>query len=53
MAAVQVRYIVNDVQAAIDFYTRQLGFQLVMHPAPAFARWWQADHRRRSVWQPD
>ena len=37
MATVQVRYIVNDVQAAIDFYTTQLGFQLVMHPAPAFA----------------
>ncbi|HEY5392907.1 MAG TPA: VOC family protein [Hanamia sp.] len=34
---VQVRYIVNDVDAAIAFYTGHLGFKLVMHPAPAFA----------------
>lgn len=31
------RYIVNDVGAAIDFYTRHFGFKLEMHPAPAFA----------------
>lgn len=37
MAAVSVRYIVNDVDAALDFYARLLGFELVMHPAPAFA----------------
>lgn len=37
MAAVQVRYIVHDVDAAIAFYCGQLGFQEVMHPAPAFA----------------
>jgi catechol 2,3-dioxygenase-like lactoylglutathione lyase family enzyme len=37
MANVQVRYIVRDVDAAIDFYTRRLGFKLEMHPAPAFA----------------
>ena len=37
MASVQVRYIVRDVDAAIDFYVKQLGFQLQMHPAPAFA----------------
>jgi catechol 2,3-dioxygenase-like lactoylglutathione lyase family enzyme len=37
MATVQVRYIVHDVDAAIAFYTRQLGFTLEMHPAPAFA----------------
>jgi catechol 2,3-dioxygenase-like lactoylglutathione lyase family enzyme len=37
MAAVQVRYIVDDVDTAIEFYTRRLGFQLVMHPAPPFA----------------
>jgi catechol 2,3-dioxygenase-like lactoylglutathione lyase family enzyme len=37
MASVQVRYIVRDVDAAIDFYTRRLGFKLEMHPAPAFA----------------
>lgn len=37
MATVQVRYIVDDVDAAIDFYTKQLGFRLEMHPAPPFA----------------
>jgi catechol 2,3-dioxygenase-like lactoylglutathione lyase family enzyme len=37
MAAVQVRYIVHDVDAAIAFYTTQLGFHLDMHPAPPFA----------------
>ncbi len=31
------RYIVNDVKAAIEFYTKQLGFRLEMHPAPPFA----------------
>jgi len=31
------RYIVNDVSAAIDFYTRHLGFKVEMHPAPGFA----------------
>jgi catechol 2,3-dioxygenase-like lactoylglutathione lyase family enzyme len=36
MATVSVRYIVNDVDAAIAFYTKQLGFAEVMHPAPAF-----------------
>lgn len=37
MAAVSVRYIVDDVDAAIDFYVERLGFELVMHPAPTFA----------------
>lgn len=37
MAAVQVRYIVDDVDAAIGFYCQQLGFREVVHPAPAFA----------------
>ncbi len=37
MATVSVRYIVDDVDAGIAFYCRQLGFQEVMHPAPAFA----------------
>lgn len=35
--SVQVRYIVEDVDRAIDFYTGQLGFREVMHPAPPFA----------------
>jgi len=37
MTRVQVRYIVRDVDAAIDFYVRHLGFHLDMHPAPPFA----------------
>ena len=37
MAKVSVRYIVDDVDAAIDFYCHQLGFEEVMHPAPSFA----------------
>lgn len=36
MPTVWVRYIVNDVDAAIEFYSR-LGFKLDMHPAPPFA----------------
>lgn len=35
--AVSVRYIVNDVDAALPFYTDLLGFTVVMHPAPGFA----------------
>jgi catechol 2,3-dioxygenase-like lactoylglutathione lyase family enzyme len=37
MGTVSVRYIVDDVDAAIAFYTGQLGFTVVMHPAPTFA----------------
>jgi tRNA-Thr(GGU) m(6)t(6)A37 methyltransferase TsaA len=37
MATVSVRYIVDDVDAAIEFYCGQLGFVEQMHPAPAFA----------------
>lgn len=37
MATVSVRYIVNDVDAAINFYREHLAFTLVMHPAPPFA----------------
>jgi catechol 2,3-dioxygenase-like lactoylglutathione lyase family enzyme len=45
MATVQVRYIVHDVDAAIGFYTKQLGFTLVMHPAPPFAMLSRGDLR--------
>ena len=45
MATVQVRYIVKDVDAAIAFYCRQLGFTEVMHPAPAFAMLTRGDLR--------
>lgn len=37
MSKVSVRYIVDDVDAAIDFYCGQLGFHEEMHPAPSFA----------------
>jgi catechol 2,3-dioxygenase-like lactoylglutathione lyase family enzyme len=45
MATVQVRYIVHDVDAAISFYCRHLGFHEVMHPAPAFAMLSRGDLR--------
>jgi catechol 2,3-dioxygenase-like lactoylglutathione lyase family enzyme len=32
-----VRYLVDDVQAAVDFYTTHLGFTLNFSAAPAFA----------------
>jgi catechol 2,3-dioxygenase-like lactoylglutathione lyase family enzyme len=32
-----VRYLVDDVEAAIAFYTTHLGFTLHTNPAPAFA----------------
>jgi len=37
MARVSVRYIVDDVDAAIEFYCGELGFHEDMHPAPSFA----------------
>ena len=37
MSPVRVRYIVDDVDAAIAFYTRHLGFEVIRHPAPGFA----------------
>jgi catechol 2,3-dioxygenase-like lactoylglutathione lyase family enzyme len=45
MATVQVRYIVDDVDTAIAFYTTQLGFTLDMHPAPPFAMLSRGDLR--------
>ena len=37
MASVSVRYIVSDVEAAIAFYSGQLGFRVEFHPGPGFA----------------
>ena len=34
---VNVRYLVDDVDAAVDFYTKHLGFEVNMSAAPAFA----------------
>ena len=45
MATVSVRYIVDDVDAAIDFYCQRLGFREDMHPAPTFAMLSRADLR--------
>ena len=45
MASVSVRYIVDDVDAAIAFYCGNLGFTEVMHPAPAFAMLSRGDLR--------
>jgi catechol 2,3-dioxygenase-like lactoylglutathione lyase family enzyme len=45
MAKVSVRYIVHDVDAAIDFYCRLLGFHEDMHPAPTFAMLSRGDLR--------
>lgn len=35
--SVSIRYIVNDVDAAVAFYTGALGFKVDMRPAPPFA----------------
>jgi catechol 2,3-dioxygenase-like lactoylglutathione lyase family enzyme len=36
-ATVNVRYIVDDVETAVEWYTRHLGFSLLSRQAPAFA----------------
>ena len=45
MPTVSVRYIVDDVDAAITFYRDHLGFSEVMHPAPSFAMLARGDLR--------
>ena len=45
MATVSVRYIVDDVDAAIAFYCEHLGFEEKMHPAPTFAMLTRGDLR--------
>jgi catechol 2,3-dioxygenase-like lactoylglutathione lyase family enzyme len=37
MTTVSVRYIVNDIDAAIEFYTTRLRFELQMRPNDLFA----------------
>ena len=37
MSTVNVRYMVNDVDEAVSFYTTHLGFTLLTSAAPAFA----------------
>ncbi|MFC7623685.1 VOC family protein [Microlunatus sp. GCM10028923] len=45
MVQVAVRYIVDDVEAAIAFYTGNLGFTVELHPAPGFAALSRGDLR--------
>ncbi len=45
MATVSVRYIVNDIDAAIGFYTTHLGFSVQMHPNDMFAMLTRGDLR--------
>lgn len=45
MATVSVRYIVDDVDAAIAFYCQHLDFHEEMHPAPTFAMLSRGDLR--------
>ena len=45
MSPVSVRYIVDDLDTAIDFYRDDLGFEVVMHPAPTFAMLSRGDLR--------
>ena len=45
MSTVSVRYIVDDVDAAIAFYRDHLGFREQMHPDPAFAMLTRGDLR--------
>ena len=45
MSTVSVRYIVDDVDAAIAFYRDHLGFHEQMHPDPAFAMLTRGDLR--------
>jgi catechol 2,3-dioxygenase-like lactoylglutathione lyase family enzyme len=37
MPEVSVRYMIDDVPAAVEFYTKHLGFTVDMNAAPAFA----------------
>lgn len=45
MSTVNVRYMVDDIDAAIAFYTTQLGFKLITRYAPAFADVMRGDLR--------
>ena len=45
MATVSVRYIINDIDAAIGFYTGLLGFSVLMRPNDMFAMLTRGDLR--------
>jgi catechol 2,3-dioxygenase-like lactoylglutathione lyase family enzyme len=45
MATVNVRYITDDVDAAVAFYVERLGFDVEMRPGPGFAMLSRGDLR--------
>jgi catechol 2,3-dioxygenase-like lactoylglutathione lyase family enzyme len=45
MTTVSVRYIADDVDAAVAFYVERLGFDVEMHPGPGFAMLSRGDLR--------
>jgi catechol 2,3-dioxygenase-like lactoylglutathione lyase family enzyme len=45
MTETSVRYIVDDVDAAVDFYTTHLQFDVAMRPGPGFAMLRRGDLR--------
>jgi len=45
MTEISVRYIVDDVDAAVDFYTIHLQFEVSMKPGPGFAMLRRGDLR--------
>ena len=45
MSPASVRYISADIDAAVDFYTSLLGFQIEMQPGPGFASLARGDLR--------
>ena len=45
MGTVSVRYVVDDVDEAISFYSSHLGFAVQMHPATSFAMLSRGDLR--------
>jgi catechol 2,3-dioxygenase-like lactoylglutathione lyase family enzyme len=45
MTTVSVRYITDDVDAAVAFYVQRLGFEVEMQPGPGFAMLSRGDLR--------
>jgi catechol 2,3-dioxygenase-like lactoylglutathione lyase family enzyme len=45
MSTVSVRYIIDDVDAAVAFYVERLGFDVEMRPGPGFAMLSRGDLR--------
>ena len=45
MSTVSIRYVVNDIAVAVDFYARRLGFDVQLHPNDAFAMLSRGDLR--------